>query len=556
MITLRDYQIEALDAIHRDLQTEPCVLLQAVTGAGKTVTACRLVSRYYHETIRRFLILAHKQELVQQFQRTFGKMTPVPSSDIGICCAGLDSRDINRRITIATVQTFAGLVGEYRGCDLLIIDEAHRVSIGTDSMYDLVIATLRAARPNMRLLGITATPSRLEHGYIYGDRCKPGARNLFPRLNHKISYARLKRDGHLCELRGKVAHDESLAAQLEGVKITSGEWNLGDLGEVMGREVHIRTAVDAIREHCGGYRHVCVFCCTIEHAERLARELGDDCTTLHSRLGALARQINLDAWTAGHKRICTSVNILAEGFDFPPLDCLVMARPTLSGVLYVQAVGRALRTSPGKGHAYLLDLTTNTERFGTDLDNVRVQIPRALVKEIEKTTLNKVCPSCQSEMHKALVVCSSCGYEWPKPELVEAASAPNLKDAVFSSAPPAWVKVHGMAVDIHASKKSEKVLGKIALYLDQNPYRPKTVRLFFPLPDFYDGFAVQKSRERWAEIAPTYPLPDKVEDFVAMRDVIRQPERILLDESGEWPEVLQMRFDGPTGLALDDDVPF
>ena len=211
---LRQYQIDALNVIHEDLKTEPIVLFQAIMGAGKTVTLCRLINRYWFESGRRFLILAHKKELVTQFFDTFKNMTDIPIADIGICCSGLGSKVLGKRLTIGTIQTFINVAESYPGCDMLVIDEAHRISVGTNSQYDQTINILKNKTPNMRIVGCTATVGRLGHGYVYGDRCRKGAINLFPRLNYQIKYSTLLELGYLCELRGKVSNAEQLESDL------------------------------------------------------------------------------------------------------------------------------------------------------------------------------------------------------------------------------------------------------------------------------------------------------------------------------------------------------
>ena len=138
---LRSYQVEALNVIHTDLQRSDNVLLQAIMGSGKTVIASRLINKYFFETDRSFLILAHKRELVEQFLDAFNKFTEIHMEEIGVCCSGLNRNDLSKRITIGTIQTFVNSVDIFGQCSLLIVDEAHKISIETDSQYDLVIDT-------------------------------------------------------------------------------------------------------------------------------------------------------------------------------------------------------------------------------------------------------------------------------------------------------------------------------------------------------------------------------------------------------------------------------
>lgn len=536
---LRDYQKTALDVIDRDLAAnDDPVLLQAVMGAGKTVQVTRLINKYWFTTSRRFLILAHKQELVQQFVKTFKNMTSIPVPEIGICCAGLNKKQLSQRLTIGTVQTFVNCLDKYNGCDLLVIDEAHRISIGTNSQYDQVINSLNQLRPNMRILGVTATPSRLGHGFIYDDKCRPPSKNLFPRLNHKIEYEELKAKGYLVHLKGVVAVNKHLKEDLSGVK-TSGDYVLSELGAVMSRGRHIQTAVEAINQYTKGYRKVCVFCCTIDHAKQIHSMLGDDATIVHSQLSPIDRATNMETWRQGNKRIITSVNILIEGFDFPALDCLVLARPTLSSSLFLQAVGRVLRTHESKTHGMLVDLTTNTERFGTNLDNVKVVVPQSVEKIIKKEQeLIKICPACEAEVHISRRICN-CGYEWPAAECSIAKDLPNMEEVDFERTEPEWYEVTGMDVSIHESRKNGKQLGRVSLEYGNNFYRPQQISLYFCLLDYYEGYAIEKSQQRWTDISID-SFPETVEEFCTKK--ICQPIKILIDDNGEYPEIKDMEM--------------
>ena len=539
---LRPYQTTALDSIYSSFKDEPLFLFQGITGCGKTLIICRLINQYVD---KRCLILVNKQELVKQFHSTLVSQTDV--SDIGICCSSLNKFNLSSRVVIATVQTFVNRIKDYAGCDLLVIDEAHRAGFGNGSQYDRVVSALHDQMPNMRVLGTSSTPSRLGHGYIYGDKCVKGGVNLFKKVGHQIKYQVMKDQGYLVELQGKVAHADSLMDDLAGVKV-NGDYVLNELGEIMSKEIHLRTAADAIREHCMDYKHIAVFCCTIDHAIRVQALLGDDCTIIHSNLSPLERQINMADWTSGRKKICTSINILAEGFDFPPLDCLVFARPTLSSVLFLQAVGRSLRIADGKDHAFMLDLTDNTARFGTDIDNVRVTIPKSVTKKIlDDDPLIKLCPMCEREVFVSLRVCPDCGFEWPVAEIIEANHVPELKEVKFQPKErelPKWYDVHDMFVEMHESRKNGKFLGRIEF--ECGLFR---ANMWLCFSDFYSGYAVTKAREKWEMLVGYAPFPEGVDEFMECQTLVK-PKRILVTVDTEYPDILEFEFEK---TPFDDD---
>lgn len=549
--SLRPYQVEALDIIHADLQTQPNVLVQMTTGAGKTVTVCRLINHYFFDTDRRFLILAHKQELIRQFQRTFKDMTDIPESAVGIVCSGLGEKNLRRRITIGTVQSFINVLDKYQGCNLLIIDEAHRISIGNDSQYDQTINTLRKTSPNMRLVGITATPYRLGHGYIYGD--KATGPNLFPKLNTQIKYSVLRDAGYLMPLEGKVAINDRLADDLGNVRV-NGDYVIDQLGEVMTKEIHLHTAIDAIRQYCDEFQRICVFCCTIDHAEKVRALMGNECTIIHSRLTQIERDINMNAWKSGQCRVITSVNILAEGFDFPPLDCLIFARPTLSSGLYVQALGRVLRTSPGKDRAFLLDLTDNTSRFGTDLDKIKVSIPQAISRS--DPVLEKICPNCEAVVHPARAQCPECGYEWPHDDPPVAETMPVLNDVFFGKAEPVKKTVRYISYHRH-NKKDKPPSMRVSYYGYSWTDKITSEWVCFE----HQGFPRRKAEDWWRLFGPQdEKCPNTVEDALSFESEFLAPTEITIEPDGKWVRITDYLLDddGPSENleVYDDEVPF
>lgn len=560
MTAPRDYQVKALDKIYADLQTTQNVLLVGMMGCGKTFMAVKLISRLYHESPDMpFLVLMHKKELVEQFFESFTKFTEIPFTEIGLCCAGLGEKIISRRITIASIQTFVNSMDGYMGAGLTIIDEAHRIDINGNTQYKQVIDYLRLQRPNCRILGITATPARLGHGYIYGNRCKPGNINLFDDLSHRIKYEELKDAGYLVPLKGVIANHEHLKQDLAGVS-TNGDYVLDQLGEIMSREIHLETAVEAIEKYCNGYKRICVFCCTIDHAVKLHALLGDSATIVHSRLDSLARATNMADWEAGRKPIMVSVNILTEGFDLPVLDCLVFARPTLSSTLYLQAVGRVLRPYSGKDHGFLVDLTDNSARFGTDLDNVKVSIPKAVEDEDKKErSMWKICPECDIEVHVALRECPDCGFEWPETECVVAGALPEMREVVFEQSPPEIFDVDDWWAGVHQSKKNGNLLGRIDYYFNESDYRRSKVSMFLCFPDFYEGYAVEMSRKKWKQISDDR-FPDNVEDFKQCSRLFT-PLQVEVDMNGKYPDLKRVICDDTpvyieNGEMFNDTVPF
>lgn len=541
-IVLRDYQKQALTTIYADLKNNQHVLLSAIMGAGKTVMCARLIERLFNESNKKFLILMHKVELVDQFYQTFIQFTDVPALHIGVCSAGRNLRELHQRIIIGTLQTFVNYLNDFNYCDLLVIDEAHRITIDTGSQYDKIINYLKSKNEKMRILGLTATPFRLDHGYIYGNKCKKDKKNLFEKINFQVEYKMLLEQGYLMKLDGVVCADETLKIDLDGVGIQAGEYILSQLGHVMEKEIHIDTAVKAVCDYCMEYQKICVFACTIEHAEALYTafdKVFHGCATIvHSKLSKTDREQNLKDWKSGNKVIMISVNILIEGFDFKQLDCLVFARPTKSPVLWLQAVGRILRTVEGKIKALLVDLTLNTQTFGTDLDNIKVRIPKN--NNIKTGEMEKMCPECGNVVHIACRICGECGYEWTveqvKKEMAE--KLPDMKRIVFGedNEVAIWIEIDAMECSIHETKEDKK-LGRIDYYYAAHYH----VSLYLCFSDYYQGYAVEKANEIWTKISDD-PFPVDCEDFKYKMRYLKIPNKILIKNNGKFKKIIDFEF--------------
>ena len=414
-ITLRTYQQEALDAIKTAFREQPNVLLQAATGAGKTILFSALIRDYLtqYPGVVRIMIAAHRQTLVQQAVDKLLKVWPEGASQIGIACSSLSSRtDFSKPVVVGTIQTIARQLNkmELGRCNVLIIDEVHMVPPMAEkgkepSQYEQVINRLRHFDPRARILGVTATPYRLNWGYIYGDvKTQDPSRNWFPDLTYSIDIATLREQGYLCELE-KWGHS---APDLSHVSISkaNGDYKENELSAEMSREVHLESAVNAVREYASDRKHIVVFAVTIEHAELLSerfRQSGYRSAFVHSKMPDGQVAATLAAFANGSVNVLVNVGKLTEGWDCPQTDCVVLCRPTKSAALYVQMVGRGLRIAEGKDKCLMLDLAGCLEEHGAPEDPVVKNKPPKKTEWIE-------CPSCGKENEASAIECASCHW--------------------------------------------------------------------------------------------------------------------------------------------------
>lgn len=469
MLNLRKYQEDAISTIQADLLEEDNALLQAATGAGKTVIFSHLIERY-HTKFKSFrtLILTRQKELVEQSFDKIKAVYPEGVENIGICCSSVSAKkQVKKPILIATPQSYSKLVQFCEPFNLIIIDEVHTLAPkNKPSQYKDIIDINRSKRPTARLLGFTATPYRLNHGYIFGNACKDESANWFDRLNYSISMDELQAQGYLCPIRYKAS--PSARKDLSSVKRTAGDYNEGDLSKVMIR--HIGSVLDSIEKHAQEREHIIIFCVTIEHAKRvsdLLNSAGIDCDTVHSKMPKKERNRILEQFKSGRLRACCNVGVLTTGFDYPQIDCIVLARPTLSASLFVQMVGRGARIAEGKDDCIVLDLSDNYARHGhpakphvpTYKERWRFKSVEELEEKEEAFGGGKVCPSCNEIVSGTAEVCSECGHFFAK--VIKKVELVDVEDVGKNSIE--WRKVDHIITELYTSQKGSEFI-KVIFY--------------------------------------------------------------------------------------------
>lgn len=340
---LREYQITGIQAIAAGLAAKNHVLYQLPTGGGKSVVLSEVVRLYRKfNPMKRTIILAHRKELIRQLHHTLGDagMTSWP------LYGGIEKRP-DHMIQVASVQTLRSCKSAEmpHNVGLIITDECHH---GTSDSYRHVFDYY----PDSLRLGVTATPCR-------GDG-KPLA-DVFDHLILGPSVSKLIADGYLCEYdyyRGK-------SPDLRGIKQTAGDYNLKQLGDAVDNTVLMGDIIQAWQKYALGKRTV-VFAVNVEHSLQLRdrfRAIGVACEHLDGKTPAIERDQVLSRFSHGETLVLTNVGIISEGFDVPAIECVQMARPTKSLVLYLQCLGRALRID-GDKRATILDHGNCYEEFG------------------------------------------------------------------------------------------------------------------------------------------------------------------------------------------------
>jgi superfamily II DNA or RNA helicase/intein/homing endonuclease len=385
----------------------------------------------------RVLCVTHSKELVQQNCDEIKSLWP--ACPAGIFSAGIGRRDASAQVLFAGIQSVwnkAATIGHF---DLIIVDEAHAISGKNQATtYHKFFDDMRAINPNVQVVGLTATPYRLDSG------------NLVPLVFDGIAYeydiVRAIHEGYLCEIVSAptVTHLETL-----GVKKVGGEFAPGALERAVDIPEKTYAAVQEIIKFGSDRNCWLVFAAGNTHARHITEELianGVDAACLTQDTPKAERDELIRRHKSGELKCLVNNMILTTGFNNPRIDLIACLRPTHSAGLWVQMVGRGMRLFASKLNCLLLDFGRNLDRHGP-IDKIRGK-DKSNARGGEAPS--KICPSCQEIVHAAAAVCPNCGFNFPQrdePDIQRQAS----DSAVFSTqeTAPVELQVYKMSVRKH-----------------------------------------------------------------------------------------------------------
>ncbi len=351
MVTLYPFQGEAFGAITKSWDNGKKTLLVAIpTGGGKTVLFSSIARQQLEGNDKRCLILAHRDTLLDQADE---KMHYVwPEIETSRVMAG--KYDFSARVIIASKDTLVNHLEDLPKVDLVITDEAHHAYA---SQYRKIYKHVYGVNPDCRHLGVTATPVRMNK--------KESLRDVFEELTYSISIFRLIMEGYLLPIEG---YSIDTALDLSKVNTRGDDYELKQLSEAVQAGDFNETVANTFKKKAAGRTAVC-FAVDAGHVEKLTelfRQNGITAAGLHWKVSKEEQKQILRRFRNGEYQALINCMIVTEGFDYPPTDCIVMARPTKSIGLYTQMLGRGLRTSPltGKKECLLLDFVGSSESSG------------------------------------------------------------------------------------------------------------------------------------------------------------------------------------------------
>ena len=358
----------------------------------------------------------------------------------------------------------------------------HLVSHKDEGGYRMLLSDLIQINPNLRIVGLTASPYRLGHGYITDDPA------IFSALIQPTSIEELIHKGFLSTLRSKLT---TTKLEVEGVHKRGGEYIESELQAAVDTTDKNRLVAAEIVRLGHTRKSWLVFCAGVAHAQHIAEALNNEGITTECVTGetpSAERDRILTDFKQGRIRALTSVGVLTTGFDAPGIDLIAMLRPTMSPGLYVQMAGRGLRIAPNKTDCLVLDFAGVVEQHGP-ITAVRAP-PRKGDKVGEAPV--KVCDHCQEICALSVRVCPACGEPFPEP--VRPALKLHNQDIMGQDGTD--MEVTAWTWRKHISRASGREMLSVTYYggLSDPPVTEY-------LAVTHDGYAGEKSRRLLAEIA-------------------------------------------------------
>ena len=402
-IRLRAYQEGAIGKLRSALaRGARRVLLYSPTGSGKTEMAFVMIVGALAKG-RKVMFVANRKELVRQASRRLD----AAGIAHGILQAE-NSRSLDAKVLVCSVDTVhrRGLPDDV---GLIIIDEAHAVA-GSVKYRELLF------KYNLvPVVGLSATPFAPGMGKHYDELRGP----LFEALVEAVTIRELIDLGFLVDCDVFAPADPDLAG-VKTQRSIGGEldYNETQLAEAVDKPALVGDIVQHWQRLAAGKQTVC-FASNIAHSQHIVAEFirhGVKAAHLDYHHTDDERAEILDAFARGEITVLSNSALLAEGWDCPSTEVMILARPTKSLIRYVQMVGRVLRPARGKERALLLDHSGTVLRLGFATDDLPLELDdgkantSASKKQDRKASEPKPCPSCKYVRPAGVHACPSCGF--------------------------------------------------------------------------------------------------------------------------------------------------
>jgi DNA repair protein RadD len=397
---LRDYQQDAVSAtIKHFRKTNESAVIVLPTGSGKSLVIAELARL----ANRKILILTHVKELVEQNHQKYESY----GLTAGIYSAGLKKKENQYQVTFASIQSAARNLQDFsQQYSLIIIDECHRVNMTNDdknqknneeqqslNQYQKIIHQLKDSNPDVKLLGLTATPYRLGMGWIYRKHYRGIVRSEdsrpFEHCIYELPLRYLIKRQYLTEPKlvdATIEHYDFSSLR----ENSSGEYSPTDVNHLLNKNHRVTKGITEQVIELGEKRQgIMIFAATVDHAKEIFSYLPSQHSALITGATDSAERDRLiKAFKLQEIKYLVNVSVLTTGFDAPHVDMIAILRPTQSVSLYQQIIGRGLRLSENKKDCLVIDYT------GNDFDLYQPEVGEKKPNS-QSQPVQVICPSCE-----------------------------------------------------------------------------------------------------------------------------------------------------------------
>lgn len=425
----------------------------------------------------------------------------------------------------------------------VLTHNCHLIPKSSNGQYRGFIDKMRAAVPDLRIAGFTATPYRFDSGRLDdGDDC------LFDDVVYSYDIGRGVDDGYLSPL---VSRATGAVIDVSNVKRAGGEFVAGALEAACLQDSVTQSACDEIVAKGTDRRAWLAFCAGVAHAEAARdalRARGVRAEMVTGETPKAERDRLIRDFREGRIKCLTNANVLTTGFDAPIVDMIAMLRPTLSTSLYVQMLGRGTRLADGKDNCLVLDFAENVRRHGP-VDAIQIRPKGGSAGDGARTEVDaikaKACPNCETLVGIRVYECPCCGHEWERPTEPKHKPRADTEAAVMArEIVDRWLPV--TAVDGFEHVKPDTPPSLRVEYLTGHTIYKEWIFIEHP------GFAGATAQKWWRAIVGT-PAPAKSAEAAARLPLEAKIIAITIVRDGKYWRVSSRRVRRSDGRIIEID---
>lgn len=356
---LRPYQQTSVDigVEYLNSNRNDNAILILPTGSGKSIVIANLLAPLESDTL---VLQPSKEILEQNFAKyvSYGYFATIYSASVG-------QKKISK-VTFATIGSIIKKKHLFRNVKTILIDECHLVN-PKGGMYEEFINSFQ----DVKVLGLTATPYRL-HNNSYGAQLKFITRtrpSIFKNVLYFVQNNVLFDAGYLSKLHYysfNVVNRKMIKTNSSGTDFDRASLKNYYRSINMPRII-VEYSIRLLKKR----KNLLIFCAMTDEAKEVVKYV-QGAVLLTSDTKKDERERILSQFKNGKIRCVVNVGVLTTGFDYPELECVLIARSTMSLALYYQIVGRAMRIAPTKKDAWIVDLGGNVNFFGK-IETMKIQ---------------------------------------------------------------------------------------------------------------------------------------------------------------------------------------